>query len=276
MVIFIIGGGGVLGRHLGYHLAQLDHKVHLFDIDTTDINREIIPHDRIYKLTPSRVFELLNHYAQVHHPQVIFHLAETASVDVYANPQAIHDNVGLTSDVLHVCARYNIRGIIGTWEPIYNRSESILVHSLQQKSELIKFFHKGNVVVNEVQIPQIIHPDYPGTKFGAFFNRLFYHIEYGEPFYVGDESEAFTGTRAFNSLSPIVEHLSQIMKRNTRQSIIVEGYRYPLDLLIEFALEAHNVDSVTLVSRGEPREFRRKECTPRNPIFQWVRDHEWK
>jgi len=276
MVIYIIGGSGVLGRHLGYHLACQHHKVYLFDIDTFDINRDIIPNEHIFKITPGHIFEILNGFVRRKMPQVIFHLGETASIDTYANTQAIHDNIGLTSDVLNVCARYNIRGIIGTWEPIENRSESVLVHSLHQKSELIKYFHKGNVVVNEVQIPQIVHPNYPGVKFGAILNRLAYHIYCGEPFYIGDMSEVFLSMRSFNSLPPIIEHLTQIMKRNTRKTITIEGYRYPFDSLIQFALHAHNVESATLVSRGEARVFRRKECVPNNPIYQWITEQDWK
>ena len=276
MLIFVIGGGGILGRHLGYHLACQHHEVYLFDIDTTDINRNIIPNDHIYKMPSGRAFEILNSFTINKRPQVIFHLAETATVDTITNIQAIHDNIGLTSDVLNVCARYNIRGIIGTWEPIDNIESSLLVHSLNQKSELIKYFHKGNVVVNEVRIPQIVHPGYPSIKYGALLNRLVYHIEYGEPFYIGNECESYSSVRSFNSLFPIVEHLTQIMKRNTRSTITIEGYRYPLDYLISFALHAHDVETVTLVSRGEPRVFHRRECNRDNPIYRWITEQDWK
>lgn len=275
MIVFIVGGGGVLGRHLGYHFAKNGHEVHIFDIDTIDIDRNIIPNEQIHIMPRGSSFNVLNDMTRSNHPHVIYHLAETASIDMHDHIYAIHDNLGLTSDVLYICARYNIRGIIGTWEPINNLNSSILVHSLNQKSELIKYFHKGNVVVNEARIPQLIHPGYPGIKFGAFLSRLAYHIEFNQPFYVGDECEIYTDVRAYNTLEPVINELILMATVNTRRTITIEGYRYPLQSLIEFALHAFDVDSVTLVSKGEPREYTRTKCTDRNPIYKWVRDQDW-
>lgn len=276
MNIFIIGGGGVLGRHLGYHLTQHHHQVYILDLILDDINRTIIDQSHLYRMSRYYNFGDLQQYIRSKNPHIVFHLAETSTIDMYDNINAVHDNIGLTSDILHICARYNIRGIIGTWEPIDNRNDSVLIYSLQQKSELIKYFHKGNTVVNEVRIPQLVHPDYPSVKYGAILNRLFYHHIHNEPFYIGNENELYTGSRSYNTIEPTIKQLTAIMQRNTRKTLTIEGYQYPLDLLIEYAIDVLDINSITLVSQGEPRDYRRKTCSKSNPVYKWFTEQSWK
>lgn len=268
MVVFVTGGGGVLGRNLSYKLAKLDHEVHVIDADLTDVDRSKVAKVHLTDLT--QINSLLK-LAYAHKPKAIVHLAEIASIDTNLHVHAVRVNMGATAEMIHVCAKLDIRGVVGCWIPLHEHN--MMTQSLNQKASMVRFYDRGNTVVNIVQIPSILHPDYPTAIFGTFVNRLFNNIELGQPFFIADEGE--DSVHSYCTVHEVCDVLIDQIGRRTRKPHLIEGCR--VDYLKEFvgiALDVFDCDSATLVGREEPREYQRIRGREDHPIHRWIKA-EW-
>lgn len=272
MKILITGGSGVIGYNLGCHLHDLGHEVHL--VDVSDIGVASPEHPRYQLLLNFHYVDVtrLNSLLFLAHkikPDRIIHLAEVASIDLPMHVEAMHTNLGGTSEFLYTCATLNIRGILGTWSAL--EEYDLLTYSLNQRASLLKFFQKGNCVVNQVVIPQIFHPELPASHFGNLVGRLWNHIEIGQPFFINEPSERhIINEVAYCDLERIYHTFDEQLSRNTRDPCYVDYVLASSKTLIGLALDVFDCEEATLVGRDEPREYKRIRQFDNHPIRQWI------
>lgn len=267
MKIFIVGGGGILGRHLAYCLANEQHNVHVIDPDVLDIDDERIERHGDDSAFPSNLHMLV--YS--HKPDVILHLGESHTVDALLVPDHAISNLAITTQVLKCCAQYSIRGFVYGWHEL--KETNMMTFTLNKKCELVNFFHRGNCIVNSIRLPFILHADYPVSGYGTFINRLFSHIHHNQPFFIDEsEEQIFDNDEiAVCSIDYAVQSIVSLLKTRTRDSMIVPGYRIEPNKLIGMALDVFDRESATLVGRNDPREFTRYRDQPDDTVRYWIR-----
>ena len=266
MKIFITGGGGVLGRHLAYRLANA-HDVHIIDNDVHDVDSTKVTTVHYMNICEPNNMLLLT---QEHSPDVIIHLAEMATIDTSMHTSAVRSNMVGTAEVINACTRLSIRGIVGSWVPLFENN--MMLQSLNQKRIMISYYNRGNTVINVMQMPHILHPEYPSSTYGAIINRLYNAVHLGQPFFLDSKDE---GQRlSFCTIDGVYEQIIDQIRRRTRDICYVQGVSIRLGNLIPIALNVFDAESVTLYGKDEPYEYLRNDKYDDHQISRWIRQ-EW-
>jgi hypothetical protein len=271
MKIFIVGGGGILGRHLAYRLVDDDNEVHIIDPDVLDIgDNRIISHDN-HEAMPTNLHMLV----YTRKPDVIIHLGENHTVDPLLVTDYAISNLAITAQVLKCCAQYNIRGFVCGWHIL--EETNLMTFSLNKKCEMVDFFHRGNCVVNTIHLPHLLHANYPVSGYCTFINRLFSSIYHKQPFFIDESEERIFKyeTISVSSINYAVESITALLSTRTRDSMLVPGYRITPKKFFGTALDVFDQESIILVGRNDPREFTRYRKSDTDTVRKWIRE-AWK
>ena len=283
--ILVLGGGGVIGRNLCNALVELGHEAHAVDMDFP--SNDLEPEEQRPKFTEQHVVDIthpntLRHLVFQVQPNVIIHLAENNSIDPSQQDDVAHVNVASVMEMLRICARFSIRGIVGQWSGI--SSDSIidpLSWSLHTRATMTRLFAKGNCVVNNVYIPRLLHYDYPASHFGNIVGRVWSHFAFGDRIIVDDNEYPRPNSEIsdlklsdpikYCGIQDVVDAFVYQISRRTREPCHIVGIRASIEKLIGYALDQFNRETVTVYGRDEPHDFARIHGNQSDPIEQLIR-----
>lgn len=271
MKIFIVGGGGILGRHLACRLVDDGNEVHVIDPDVLDIDDDRVIYHGDHEAMSSNLHMLV----YTRKPDIIIHLGESHTVDALLVADHAISNLAITTQVLKCCAQYDIRGFVCGWHEL--KETNMMTFALNKKCDIVKFFHRGNCIVNTIHLPHLLHANYPVSGYRTFINRLFNNIYYNQPFFIDESEEQIFDheTIPVCSINYAVESITALLSTRTRDSMIVPGYRITPKKLFGTALDVFDQESVLLIGRNKPREFTRYRKPDTDTVRKWIRE-SWK